>query len=122
MKKLLVLSFVFFSCSSPEVSIPSTVIPRDSMVAILADIHLIEATIQIKGLGRFDTLKAEAYGRFRYLFEKYHITNSRFKESLEYYRSEPEYFHLMYDDVLTRLSEEQAKRTNLKAPPAVQQH
>jgi len=103
------LLIFIFACSKPEVKIPEDVIPRDSMIVVLADIHLIEATIQLKGLGRNDTLKEEAYGRYRYVFNKHKVTTSQFRKSLEYYRSEPEFFQKMYDEVITRLSVEQAK-------------
>lgn len=107
----LLLSFLILitACSKPEVKVPADIIPRDSMIVVLADIHLIEATIQLKGLGRNDTLKAEAYGRYRYVFNKHKISSTQFRKSLEYYRSEPEYFHTMYNEVITRLSVEQAK-------------
>ncbi len=99
-----------YACSRQEVQVPADVIPRDTMVNILADMHLVEAIIQVRNLGRNDTLKAEAYGRYRMVFEKHRVNSEQFIKSLNYYRGEPAYFHDMYGDVLTRLSEEQAKQ------------
>jgi hypothetical protein len=106
---LLLVSFgLLSSCSKKQVVVPESVIPRDTMILMMTDIHLAEATIQIRNLGRSDTTRQEAYARYRYIYEKYKVGDDRFRESFEFYRSQPEYFHKMYDEVLTRLSEKQA--------------
>ncbi len=108
-------TLIFFSsCTRQEVIVPADVISRDSMVTLLTDIHLVEATIQLKNLGSSDSLKAEAYGRYKYVFNKHHVTVQSFRKSLDFYRKQPEYFQKMYDEVLVRLSEEQARFGRIK--------
>lgn len=105
---LFVIVGLLSSCSKKQVLVLENIIPRDSMILLMTDIHLAEATIQIRNLGRSDTTRQEAYSRYRYIYEKYKVSDGRFRESFEFYRSQPEYFHKMYDEVLTRLSEKQA--------------
>ena len=100
---------IFSSCAKNKVVVPEGMIPRDSMIVILAEMHLVEATIQSRNLGRNDTTRLEAFGRYKYLLAKHKITEVEFKKSFEFYRSEPEYFLTMYNDIITRLSELQAK-------------
>ena len=105
---LLIVVGLLSSCSKKQVVVPENVIPRDSMILMLTDVHIAESTIQIRNLGRSDTTRQEAYARYRYIFNKYKVNDERFRESFEFYRSQPEYFHKMYDEVLARLSEKQA--------------
>lgn len=100
---------LLIACSRPEVIVPSTVISRDSMISILSDMHLAEAAIQLRNLGSSDTARAESYARYRYVFRKYNISAEQFRQSFSFYRSQPEYFNKMYKEVITRLSEIQAK-------------
>ena len=119
MKKIgivLMLS-LFFGCSKKEVKVPADVIPRDTMIVVLAEIHLAEASIQVLNVEVKDSLKAVSFGLYNYIFSKHKITQELFKKSFDYYRSEPAYFHAMYDEVITHLSEDQAKYSTLPLTP-----
>ncbi|MBK7681287.1 MAG: DUF4296 domain-containing protein [Bacteroidia bacterium] len=119
MKKIgivLMLS-LFFGCSKKQVEVPADVIPRDTMIVVLAEIHLAEASIQVLNVEVKDSLKAVSFGFYNYIFSKHNITQELFKKSFDYYRSEPAYFHAMYDEVITRLSEDQAKYSSLPLTP-----
>jgi len=100
---------LIIACSRPEVIVPATVILRDSMISVLSDMHLAEAAIQLRNLGAGDTARAETYARYRYVFRKHGINADQFRKSMTFYRSHPEYFNKMYKEVITRLSETQAK-------------
>ena len=123
MKKIgivLMLS-LFFGCSKKQVEVPADVIPRDTMIVVLAEIHLAEASIQVLNVEVKDSLKAVSFGFYNYIFSKHNITQELFKKSFDYYRSEPAYFHAMYDEVITHLSEDQAKYSSLPlAPPRIE--
>jgi len=97
------------ACTSPEESVPAGIIPRDSMVMIMTDIHVAEAAWQLRDLGRNDTLRLEAYGRYRYIFGKYGINQDGFIRSFTWYRNNPQLFHAMYEEVIDRLSVQQAR-------------
>ncbi|MFN0187458.1 MAG: DUF4296 domain-containing protein [Bacteroidia bacterium] len=119
MKKIgivLMLS-LFFGCSKKQVEVPSDVISRDTMIVVLAEIHLAEASIQVLNVEVKDSLRAVSFGLYNYIFSKHNITQELFKKSFDYYRSEPAYFHAMYDEVITHLSEDQAKYSPLPLTP-----
>lgn len=112
---------VLIGCSKKEVEVPDDVIPRDSMIVILSEIHLAEATIQVLNVDLNDSTKIASLGFYRHIFLKHNISQDLFKKSFDYYRSEPAYFHAMYDEVITHLSEDQAKNASLpKVPPRVE--
>jgi hypothetical protein len=112
---------VLIGCSKKEVEIPDDVIPRDTMILVLAEIHLAEATIQVLNVDLNDSTKIASFGLYRHIFSKHKITQELFKKSFDFYKSEPAYFHTMYDEVITHLSEDQAKNASLpKVPPKVE--
>jgi hypothetical protein len=104
---------LLISCSKKEVEIPDDVIPRDTMIVVLAEIHLAEATIQVLNVELNDSTKKAAVGLYRHIFSKHKITQANFKKSFDFYRNEPTYLHAMYDEVITRLSEDQAKNSSM---------
>lgn len=106
---LLILTLLTFACSKPEVVVPQEVIPRDSMISLLCDLHLAEASIQLRNAGAGDSARAETYARYRYVFSVHQVDRERVKNSMIFYRSHPEFFHKMYKEVIAKLSERQAK-------------
>ncbi len=112
---------VLIGCSKKEVEVPDDVISRDSMIVILAEIHLAEATIQVLNVDLNDSTKIASFGLYRHIFSKHKITQELFKKSFDFYKSEPAYFHTMYDEVITNLSEDQAKYSSLPpSPPRIE--
>lgn len=111
MRKIFLASMVwliFFSCiQEKEYIIPSEYIQRDSMVTILADIHIAEARILSLNTGAGDKQKNASY--YKYVFQKHAITPKQFKESLSYYSQSPELMNAVYTDVINELSRRQAE-------------
>ena len=87
-------------------------IAADTMVRMLADMHLAEAAIQMRNLSGNDSLHTEAFARYKFVFSKYKVSRVRFEKSFRWYSAEPELFSKMYDSVIVRLSEGQAKAQN----------
>jgi hypothetical protein len=100
-------------CSQSE-EIPEGIIPRDSMVNLLADMQLAEARIQSISLERNDSTKQVSYGYYKYIFTQHHTTPLQFKKSFDYYSHHLTTFSNMYDDVITRLSKMEAESTKKK--------
>jgi exopolyphosphatase/pppGpp-phosphohydrolase len=50
---------------------------------------------------------------YQWLYRKYHMSQRRFKDNLNYYEMDPENFSKMYEEVLKNLTEKSAK---LKGP------
>lgn len=110
--RILIL-FLLVACSAPEVKIPNDIIPRDSMVSILTDVHLVEgARIGRKIMG--DTLMVDDY--YAKIYSKYGITAEGFKKSFRYYNEHPEMMKEIYKEVVEHLNqiEKEPPRTPLK--------
>ena len=95
------------SCSEGANEAPEDIVSRDTLIEILANIHVFESANQIA----MDHSKFEfnLYLSYKSVFEKYEVTEGRFRESLNYYSSDPKQLELIYDDVIIRISEIQAE-------------
>ena len=99
------------SCRGPKVELLPThlsadsVFSRDEMIHILADIHLIEATIvfQRNKVGNISELSKDYYN---WLYSKYHMSGQRLKDNLDYYKIDVRNFSKMYQDVVKILSDQ----------------
>lgn len=95
---------VFMGCkNSNENDAPENLIPRDQMVEVLRDMHLIEASIKLNNQRKTNKEEYTFY-YYQYLFEKYDITEEDFDVSLSYYQENIESFDTIYADVISELS------------------
>jgi len=95
------------SCSDP-VEIPPDVLSQEKMAAILTDVQLVEAQIQMEQLERNDSTKAVVYGYYKYIFQKHKISPEQFKTSFMFYSNHLDLLEHIYDDVLINLSKREA--------------
>jgi hypothetical protein len=105
-KPLLILSCIIFftSCSKKEEEIPKDILPQETMITVLSDMHYAEAMLQLKNLGQNDSTKRIATGYYKFVLAKHHIDQQQFQKSFKYYLSKPEITTDMYDSIITRLS------------------
>ena len=116
---LFLFPVLLMSCGSgarvqPAPSFPAdSLISEDLMVQILADVHTIEAGLQVsRNRGaKLGSLPVELYNG---LYTKYHISGIRLKENLAYYRTDPDNFLKLYERVFQELKDRQ-QRFNLPA-------
>lgn len=105
------------SCSGPKHEYPrglssDSVISRGQMIRILVDVQLVEATLNLeKNRGKDIAHLTGNY--YQWLFRKYHISDKRFRNNLDYYRSDPENFSKMYEEVVKNLTD-QANKSSQK--------
>lgn len=91
----------------PE-KIPSAIVGRDTMVQILAELHLLESSLGIrifeerKMLNTRNTVKLKIY-------ENYGITKQRFFNSYDYYAFKAEVIDTLFTDVISELTKRQAE-------------
>jgi hypothetical protein len=107
MRKLLlfIIAFTFLqSCEKKPLVVPADVLTKDTMIAVLADVHLAEAMLQLQNLGRNDSTRAIAVGYYKTVYAKHNITQQQFDNSFRFYLKQPEILSVMYDSVITRLS------------------
>lgn len=102
------------ACGTPEISPEKTGIPADSliskekMILVLADVHVIEAVLQTKrNRGKDPKDLIEPY--YEKIFRKHGISKTRYDMSLRYYRKDPEQFSKMYDKVIQVISDRQKR-------------
>jgi hypothetical protein len=108
-------SLLIFSCGRKEeevLQIPPDVLSEDSLTILLTDFALAEsaASMNVKNvpLQKIDSVYA-----FNPIKEN-GITRARFDSSLSFYSRYPETYKRVYDNVVIRLSEMQAKRNPAK--------
>jgi hypothetical protein len=96
------------SCKENKIeSIPSYVIKKDTMVHILAEIHLLESSM---GIRIFDE-KQIAYSRNKIkskIYKKHGVSKERFFKSYDYYSQNSASLDTIYTDVISEISKLQA--------------
>ena len=97
----------FASCSKKSVDIPSTVLDKEEMVHVLADMHLVQAMAGINE--RSDSLRNDPNGYASSIFKMHHLTAEKYKVSLEFYAEHPELLEEIYGEVINELSKKQSE-------------
>ena len=109
----------FFSCSDlkhralPSGLAQDSIIPREQMVKLLTDVHLLEAILQHERNQKKDIGRQTIAG-YNNLFSRYGVSGKRFRLNLLYYQSDRQEFLKMYDEVFRDL---EARQKKLKKNP-----
>ena len=108
--KLFIVSFLFFSCApknSEDDNVPETLLTEEQLINTLTAAYLAEGAsgINVKNVPgeKFDST---------YLFnplKEYNIDKVIFDSTMAYYTRHPKKLKIIYDKVLSKLSEAQAK-------------
>jgi len=114
MKRLIpVLILLFFlSCSEKT---PEGVLPKDKMISLLADVHLIDGYSMAMP---FDSAFAQSPALYHSVFKKFGTDSARFRKSFEYYAMHPVQLDSMYKAVgrkLKKMEEDENKRLSEEA-------
>jgi hypothetical protein len=106
---LLPATLFTMACSSPtpEVAVPVNVLSKDSIAAILVDIHLLEAVIDLNLVPGGNDLKNNQ--KYYPVFKKHNITRQQYDSSMVFYSSNPALLNQIYDNVIAALSRKQAE-------------
>lgn len=88
-----------------------SVISRDQMINVLVDVHLIEAALMLQR-NRRENIPLLTHSYYQWLCSKYHISLQRFRDNLNYYKSDPRDFSKMYEEVLKNLTD-QSMQSNI---------
>ncbi len=98
---LLIFSF-FISCHSTEPT-PANIIPKDSLVNIIVDLHLADAVLlNPKTQSKISTVPSNEL--YQTVLKKYHLRKERFIQSMNYYAEKPDVLDSVYYDVIEHLS------------------
>ncbi len=114
MKKILLAITLLglFSCTSKEVNIPSEVIPKDTMLMLMMDIHLAEAGIRT--VAPDDSVSFYTVSYYHFIFDKYKVDKKRFQQSLKFYTDHTELLHDIYQKMIEEMSRKEAEVLNNK--------
>lgn len=97
---------VILWCSCSDDKAPDYLIPEDTMVSLLIDVHLVDAYFY----EMYEPTYLEEYMTdsmtvaYSAIFEKYGVTADRFTKSIDYYTDRPETFRAIYEKVILQLN------------------
>jgi len=94
---------VLLSCNNSSSKIPTDVISRDSMISIIADLHLADAILLNTNVqSKISNISSNYI--YKKVLDKYKITKQRFDYSINYYAENPSLLDSLYYKVIERLS------------------
>lgn len=104
MRQLFILFFALFvvSCSKNPVPKPDNLLEEETMINILYDISLLQA---IDG-SMPNKLMDQDIKMDQYIFEKYKIDSTTYRQNQLYYAGDARKYKKIYDKVLERLEKE----------------
>ena len=111
------LLVILLSCDDSKKR-PENIISEESMVSILVDIQILEATYNSRLIHEDD--RNERMKRYyQEVFEKHQTSKELFNESYTYYEENPEILYAIYEVVLEKLeaiqTEEETKQVKINA-------
>lgn len=104
---MLVFSFLVTSCSKQtESSDSSQIIPDDTLILILTDIHLADAFMSVKRTEKLNFSRGDLY---RSVLESYHIPQARFDSTIHYYTNHIEEYEAVYEVIMQNISQKETE-------------
>ena len=93
---------LFFSCGKNE-RVPKGILTKDQMVNVLSELYIVEQKINIVSVKR-DSLNQIFLAMKDKVFEKTGVTDSVFRQSLNYYMDRPQTFEIIYTALIDSLN------------------
>ncbi|HLW39642.1 MAG TPA: DUF4296 domain-containing protein [Brumimicrobium sp.] len=102
---LFFLSFLIFSCSYnlDETTPPEDLIPKDSFIAIVYDVMILESYYKVQEVS-LEVYKEDLPKAMIALFEKHKIDSSRFSRSMDFYAGNQEDLAEIYNSIQDSLT------------------
>jgi hypothetical protein len=107
----ILISFIFFGCASDtseNLVVPEGMLTSDSMVPILAEMHMANAYVKLRA-GIADSADARLNYLYRHIYATHQTTKDVFDQSLKFYSLHPDVLDSMYTAVISELSKKQAE-------------
>lgn len=101
---------LFLGCNKT----PDYVIPKDTLVPLIVDLHLADAVFTNRGVIDldFDTIDSASY--YQSIFNQYSINRVDFDSTMDYLTAQPRKMDVIYDEVIERLSKMEAEAAELR--------
>lgn len=109
---LFLFTSALLSCNNAKVSIPDTIATKEEMAAIMLDMHLAEASMNLSLNPQSINLHQNSISVD--ILKKHHITKEKFDASFQFYTEHPDVLNEVYKIVLDDLSKLQAQVMNEK--------
>ncbi|HXC05537.1 MAG TPA: DUF4296 domain-containing protein [Bacteroidia bacterium] len=104
--------FLLFSCGKKKADVsydkPKHLLSKAQMIATLAEMHLLEAAINLQNSQNMTQHKHDTLA-YTDIFKHYGTNYADFQENFRYYSSNPDQLSLIYDGVITYLTRRQAE-------------
>ncbi len=108
----IISSVVFLKCSQEQEMFyqisPDTLIEEQKMAEIMADVHLTEAAIHQRLVGRYDK-EVQSHLFYSITFEKHNISKETFDKNLRYYSQDYKKLEKIYEDIITILHQKKSE-------------
>lgn len=115
----LLVTVFFMSCSPREEEpLPSGILGKDKMVAVLVDVHLAEAAADNRNLSANQINEVMA-GRYSALYTKHGITTKQFVSSYNFYLEHAALLSSIYAEVVNQLTTRESGIRELRKLPRV---
>jgi len=100
---LLLFSLFILACKGNNNQIPKGIIAKDTMAFVLMDIHLAEAGARTI---TNTPINETVVSYYQFIEKKYHISDTTFKQSMQFYTAHPE----IMAEIYTKITEEMSKK------------
>ena len=113
---LLVLTGLLTQCQRPEEALPpQPLLPKDQLVSVLVDIHLLEARVEASALPA-DSARALYLKQHKELLWRHNVSDSVFVQSYRYYSIHEKDLDEIYGVVIDSLERRKQHLLNPTAP------
>lgn len=100
----LFLTIIFFiSCNRKQGVVPAEIIPKDSLINIIVDLHIADAVL-LNPITQSKISDISSNLLYKKVLNKYAITRERFNTSINFYAETPIVLDSIYDKVIEKLS------------------
>lgn len=107
-KALFALLLFLSACGGPQSNMAGEYMPFDTMVQVMADIHVIEAKTNLGRSKGIEEGKQNLYNDYEQVFFNHGITQKKFEDSYKYYSSDPPLFNTLFEKVIEELNKREA--------------
>lgn len=121
MRRALWFCILLFAACADKDSVPSGILPKEKMGAVLWDMIQAEqfsTTYLAKDSGKID-LKTEDLRLYDQVFRLHGITREDFRKSYRFYQDHPDITRILFDSLLARGNRLRTESYNKPAPPPV---
>jgi len=98
---VVIFSFLLVQCGSKD-RIPSEMVPKEKMVDILLDIHVMESKIESVRFGSRDSMQVAYLNAQREILQKYKVDSATYYKSYDYYFKQMYHMKEIYEKVAAK--------------------